>query len=88
MNNEDNQFPATDHDTLIRVHERLISLQEQIASYERGQSSLHNSIESRIKAIEQWKANLNGRFTVIATFSAFAGSILGAILINILKNSV
>lgn len=78
----------SDHDTLIRVHERVVSIQDQLGSDRTSQKDLHAGIEARVKAIESWKDNMSGRFIVIATVAAFVGSILATVVINLIQDKL
>lgn len=82
------QLSQSDHDNIIRIHERLVSMDEKLNAEQRNQTKLHDNLEARVKSVEDWKQNMSGRFAVIATVAAFAGSIVATIVINLIQDKL
>lgn len=78
----------SDHDTLIRVHERVVSINDQLGIDRTNQKELHTNMETRVKTIETWKDNMSGRLAIIAIISAFAGSILATVVISLIQDKL
>jgi hypothetical protein len=74
----EDRIPANDHDLLIRVHERVTSIQSQIISY----SENYKTLSKRVEDIERWKDNLMGKFSVIVVVASLIGGILSQIVIS------
>ena len=73
---EERLRPTDDHDLLIRVHERVTSIQQQLSTDKTQQALKDQERDRRIEALELWRSNLTGRFTVIVAASTLVGGFI------------
>lgn len=71
-------LPQSDHDLLIRVHERVMSLQQML----QVKTNEDAGREKRIEDLEKWRANMAGRLSVIASFSGALSGVVTALIVK------
>jgi hypothetical protein len=75
---DDLKRPNNDHDLLIRLHERIIALQQQIQAFIQSQSGLI----VRVEKLEAAQASLSGEKTIYIWVRNFFSSIVGGIIVG------
>lgn len=90
MRRNGNHDHYSDHDLLIRLDERTLSIEATIKAMAKENSERISKMEirlddletKRIQPLEAWKQNMMGRLTVIVTIAAFVASFLAQFILR------
>lgn len=77
---DDKILAGTDHDLLIRLHERIISLQSQLQTY----MLANQDYGKRIDALEQFKASYAGTQSVNLRNNTILTTVLSGVIVGVL----
>lgn len=93
MEQADDRLPASDHDLLIRIHERSTEHSSRLSKIEESQGELKQSIggrfekiEIRLRALEDWKNNLQGRLGVVVAIASIVGGLVAQYLFSLMTH--
>jgi CII-binding regulator of phage lambda lysogenization HflD len=73
---EDRILPKDDHDLLVRIHERLIALKDNLRDSEQKVQNLSD----RVGLLERWQQNQDGRQQAMIRQSATVSSIISTVV--------